>query len=116
MYRVISLRGLWPKRMPELFCYVGQEWKGLEAHPLANPFSPREHPHYLHKYKNWFYNLPNLDELLEQLRADSECGRMPLACWCGEWQQGQPSIRCHAVLIAKTMITRFPQDLERGDW
>ncbi len=115
MYRVISLRGKWPRNMNTMFQYVGREWAGLPTHPLANPFS-RDDANSLHKYLDWFNSLSNLNELLNDVRADTECGRLPLACWCGEWNPGERSIRCHAVLIAKRMAELFPQDLIRTDW
>lgn len=114
MYRVISLRGKWPHVDTTLFHYVGRGWETLPAHPLANPFS--DDANSLHKYLDWFNGLSGLDELLHDVRADTECGRLPLACWCGDWRPGERSIRCHAVLIAKTMATRYPEDMREGDW
>lgn len=113
VYRVISLRGRWPHKMDSLFAYVGREWAGLAAHPLANPFAG---PDALHAYLEWFVDLPDLFERLADLRADSECGRLPLACWCGDWNPGQQSIPCHAVLIAKRMAEMFPKDTPEAYW
>ncbi len=107
----------WPDNVMTPFCYVAGSWpeQGFVGHPLANPF-PRTDPEWLHKYLHWFDSQPNLTDLLHEVRADSECGRLPLACWCGFWSQGQKSIPCHAVLIAKRMAEMFPQDLIRMDW
>ncbi len=115
MYRVISLRYAWPNNITGPFCYIGQAWERLEGHPLANPFD-RKDPDSLHKYLDWFNSLSNLNELLCDVRADSECGRLPLACWCGFWNPGQPSIRCHGLLIAKRLAEMFPNDMQRSDW
>ena len=113
IYRVISLRGLWPHRVPELFIYVGRAWAGLPAHELANPFAGDGA---LSRFATWFHALPDLYRRLKTLRADTECGRHPLACWCGTWRPGEPALACHAFLIAEEMNKRFPMDLEGSEW
>jgi hypothetical protein len=113
MYHVISLRGLWPKKLNTGFVYVGRAHAGLQAHPLGNPFTGERA---LLQFAEWFHALPNLTRLLRDLRADTECGQIPIACWCGNWSPGQMAIPCHAYIIAQAMIERFPEDMKGGEW
>lgn len=112
-YRVISLRGLWPRAVPESFIYIGREWAGLPAHELANPFRGERA---ILEYAEWFHALPKLDAILKNLRADTECGRHAIACWCGNWRPGEPAIPCHAYIVAQEMNKRFPMDREGDEW
>jgi hypothetical protein len=101
-WRVISLRGRWPNKIaPGEFVYVGRAWAGLEAHPLANPFSG---PSAVERYSKWLNHHPDRQELLRQLHADTEGGRIPIACWCGDWEPGQPAIQCHAHTLAQILL------------
>lgn len=103
LWRVVSLRGRWPKHIQAgEFVYVGRPFAGLEGHPLGNPFSG---PTALERYANWLARHPDRNELLRQLHADTEGGRIPIACWCGDWQPGQPPIQCHAHTLANLLLS-----------
>jgi hypothetical protein len=111
-YRVVSLRKRWPKLVPEYFVYVGRAWAGLSVHPLANPYTTGD---VIAQYREWLHSLPDLGRLARDLRADTECGRLPLACWCGDGRAGEP-LRCHAMVLADAMAGWFPQDTVDADW
>jgi hypothetical protein len=101
LWRVISLRGRWPKSIkPGEFVYVGRAFAGLEAHPLGNPFTG---PTAVERYTAWIQRHPDREELLRELHADTEGGRIPIACWCGDWKPGEEPIQCHACVLAKLM-------------
>lgn len=81
--------------------YVGRDaWWGrgrkLAGHPLANRFSVKKYGRdaALGFYRQWLPTVPNLEELLEQLR-----GRV-LACWCAP----EP---CHCHIIAEELDKRW---------
>ena len=98
--RVVNLRHKpWP-----LMIYVGREWAGLDAHPLGNPFKG---PDALARYRAWLLGLPDRDKLLAELWADTECGRLPLACWCCDWCEGEPPAACHAVVVAQELVRTY---------
>jgi hypothetical protein len=113
MYRVISLRGLWPHKLSQGFIYLGRPHAGLPGHELANPFRGERA---LLEFAAWLHALPDLAKRLQRLRAETECGRFPLACWCGYFAQGDPPLPCHAYIVAQAMIERFPEDMKGGEW
>jgi hypothetical protein len=112
---VISLKGL-PKPWPA-FVYVGRampSFPELEAHPLANPFkllkdTTRDRIDCLEQYRCWLKSHPDRDRLLWELYGDCEAGRMPLACWCANWNGWQEFSRplCHAAVLAEVLVAQY---------
>ncbi len=101
-------------RHREFLVYVGRPWAGLEGHPLTNPFrlsrdgdSPVARVSVLEKYEAWLADHPDRDRLLSELWADTEGGRLPLACWCGDWNPGDRPLGCHAYILAVELNRRF---------
>lgn len=111
-YRVVCLEDA--ELAPFGVYLAGNPWEP-GAHPLASQFG-RYREDAIDDYKKWLDTLPDRQERLEDLRADTECGRLPLVCRCGSWKPGEPEIRCHAVIVAKAMAAAYPQDLERLEW
>jgi hypothetical protein len=101
MFRVVTLRR---KPWPDWFVYVGRPWAGLEGSELGNPFTG---PAAVARFREWLAGHPKRDAMLWRVLGDSEGGRFPLACWCGDWEPGQTAIECHAVAIAQALIERF---------
>jgi hypothetical protein len=96
-------------RGKEYFIYVGRPFAGLEGHELGNPFGVKQYPHdALDRYHDWLEKLPNRNRLLECVMHDTEAGRFPIACWCGDWLH--PNDRppaCHAVIISEWVTKVF---------
>lgn len=94
------------------FHYVGRDFAGLPGHELGNPFSVQEYGlrECLERYDKWLATLTGRDEALRRIVADTECGRIPLACWCGErLTKYEPRIQCHAQIIADWVVRIFPE-------
>lgn len=101
MFRVVSLK---QRPWPATFVYVGRPFAGLAGSPLGNPFKG---PGAVAKYRAWLDAHPNRERLLWDALCDTEAGRLPLACWCGNWRTGEPRIECHAVAVAEALMHRF---------
>jgi len=111
-YHVITLRGRWPHSIaPGTFLYLGRAWAGLAAHELGNPFR-REDPDWAEKFDAWFIALPDLARVVRDLRADTEFGRLPFACWCADWDCRKPvaTPSCHAIIVARHMNAWYPKE------
>jgi len=115
-YRVVNLRT--PGVKSSNFVYVGRAnaRSGLVGHPLASPFTlPKnataaDREDSLAKYGHWFLCHPDRDKLLAQLRLDTDCGRIPMACWCTTAEAGETPIVCHVQIIANELEKRYPEE------
>jgi hypothetical protein len=84
-------------KLPEGVVYVGRPSK------WGNPFKvgddgTRNHAEAVVNYKTYLFMTVKGNKLL--LNIGKLKGK-DLACWCGEWEPGQPEIDCHGVVLMK---------------
>lgn len=107
----MTVTNLRRKPWPFVFVYVGRAFAGLPAHPLANPFkisNESERDAAVERYREYALALPDIEQRLAEVWADSEEGRFPLACWCCDWRSGEPvRVPCHAIVIAEEIGKRW---------
>lgn len=106
---------------PVYFHYVGRQTDRYSGHPLANPFSVREFGRAgaLERYREWIGCHHNRNALIAEIVADTECGRLPMACWCGSrLSPDMRPIECHAEVIAEWVGRLYPdlQSLAERPW
>lgn len=91
--------------------YVGRNFAGNDASPLANPFRVAEHTEAGHqaavdKYTTWLmdkFKDPNSPQAVEYMRLKelyNATGEIKLGCWCAP-------LPCHADVIAKLIMDDY---------
>ena len=85
------------QKLPDGVVYIGRPSK------WGNPFKvgddgTRNYAEAVVNYKTYLYMTHIGNKLL--LNINKLKGK-DLACWCGEWEIGQPEIDCHGVVLMK---------------
>ena len=95
MNRVISMRGR-KGVVPPGVIYVGRSMRfynlPLDASPFANPYKG---PEALEEFSAMLRRYPLL-----RAKILADLPDKVLACWCGEFRDGDP-IKCHAQILAR---------------
>ena len=100
------------QKLPEGTVYIGRPTKWGNPYKVKGEITPeiaiilyKEHlEQYATPYTEHYPYRKNKHMLkIHQLKGKD------LACWCGEWEFGEPEIDCHGVVLMK--MANAPEDL-----
>jgi len=95
------------QKLPENTVYVGRPSKWGNPFKIDTGMSAKEAVQAFKDYMEYHSGFnPELDP--KQLKGKN------LACWCGEWEIGEPEIDCHAVFLLK-MANGNPELMPNGE-
>ena len=102
------------KKLPDGVVYIGRPTKWGNPYKVGEKGRTAKEATKL--YAEHLDKLVGTDDFLKEhhlLGVRAHLKGKDLACWCGEWEPGQPEIDCHGVVLMKLANKEIDYELKK---